>query len=96
MLLTLSIPATTEGVLLSVIPTTPSWPEELRPQQYKLPSPSTAQVCDPPNEMFLTLSIPATTEGVLLTVVPPIPSWPYKFQPQQYKLTSSSTAQEWY
>src|SRR5437764_7903932 len=85
------LPATTLGrVPFDSVPL-PSCPSLLKPQQRRLPSASSAHVCDvaPPATTFAR---PATGAGVERVVVVPSPSWPSRLPPQQRTEPSASSA----
>ena len=74
-----------EGVGLSAVDPSPSWPSSFSPQQDTEPSSRTAQAWCVPEEMataVLPLGRSAWTGSQLPTEVPS-PSWPWELEPQQ-------------
>lgn len=72
------------GVDRSVVVVSPSWPDELRPQQYAVPE-TTAHVCPRPvaTSVGVPEGRPSTGTGVVRDVVVPSPICPQEFAPQQ-------------
>src|SRR2546428_9872095 len=77
----------------------PSWPEELSPQQYAAPLVVTPQVCSgikvPPALSVANVKPPATGVGMSCWAVVPSPSWPKLLEPQQNAWPDALRAHEW-
>ena len=63
------------------------------PQQWTLPSPSSAQVWNQPAVTAVAVLMPWTAPGVIRSVVVPSPSWPKELLPQQRTVPSARSAQ---
>ena len=76
MLVAVVMPATSTGVMRSVVVPSPSWPYLFLPQHITELFVSTAHECCRPSAMLVAVVMPDTSTGVVRSVVVPSPSWP--------------------
>src|SRR5687768_2554963 len=79
----LTLSTTRVGVLRSVMPPYPSWPEPAWPQHDSTLPIVTAQVCAPPATTRAPPVKPVTGTGEGESLISPLPSWPLPPAPQQ-------------
>lgn len=90
------IVATATGVCRSVVVSSPSAPDVLRPQHIIELLLSKVQLCQYPPVISVAVAIPAAATEVSRSVVVPSPSCPYVLSPQHRTVPLVKTAQVWF